>query len=105
MRIPDTRYDRFDALKTLQVEILQCLAKANAPLTKIEICNRLGRVPASTPVGGLTRLLATQGCVKAKRASDGRTLLYSLTDEGKELAKHPERVGSQHKGTLLPVEW
>ncbi len=105
MNIPDTRYDRFDAHRSLQVAILQCLSAANAPLTKIEICDRLGRDRVNTPVGGLTRLLATQGFVKAKRASDGRTLLCSLTDDGKELAKHPERVGLAHKGTLLPVEW
>jgi hypothetical protein len=104
-KIPGTRFDRFDVHKSLQIEIIRCLALANDSLTKIEICDRLGRSRSSTPVGGLMRLLATQGYINGARSSDGKTLKYSLTSTGTELAAHPERVGLAQKETLLPVEW
>ncbi|MEI8021414.1 MAG: hypothetical protein WCH39_24610 [Schlesneria sp.] len=104
-KIPGTRFDRFDVHKSLQIEIIRCLALANDSLTKIEICDRLGRNRSSTPVGGLMRLLAAQGYINGKRASDGKTLQYSLTATGTELAVHPERVGLGQKEKLLPVEW
>lgn len=100
--IEGTRYDKWDVHLQLQIAIVDTLAAAEKPLSKIEITEKLGKHPVNTPIGGLTRLLEKQGLVICERA--GRQLVYSLTQAGHEAAIDKTRTGKPPHGSPIVGE-
>ncbi|MEX1027859.1 MAG: hypothetical protein WD049_07615 [Candidatus Paceibacterota bacterium] len=100
--IEGTRYDKWDAHLRLQIAIVDTLAKAEKPLSKIEVTEKLGKHPVNTPIGGLTRLLEKQGLVICTR--DGSRLFYSLTQAGYEAAIDDTRIGKPPLGSTIVSE-